>query len=251
MRLFHLLLLTGRGVEALSGPSLAASRRALLRTTGAVAITPGLRRLIPPFLADAFSPSASAASVPSSREKVVNGMRWRSLGSSGILVSELGLGTQRWGSTDGNAPDEAACHRMLDSATSKGVNFIDTAEQYPIPSGRQNPEGYTEQIIGSWLAKDKSRRAKLVIASKITGGISYLSIYLSIYICIYLYLSIYLYVYLNRDLNRDMYPYLHRSQRDAAQHRGRPAGHAQAPRHGLPGHLPAALAGTLHATGKG
>ena len=41
-----------------------------------------------------------------------------------------------------------------------GVNLIDTAEQYPIPSddltGRF--EGYTEQIIGKWLAKDKVQR---------------------------------------------------------------------------------------------
>ena len=53
-----------------------------------------------------------------------------------------------------------------------GINLIDTAEQYPIPS---NPaafsvDGDTERIIGSWMAKDKSRRSKVVIASKITGG---------------------------------------------------------------------------------
>eukprot|EP00962_Isochrysis_galbana_P021674 scaffold6397_cov121-Isochrysis_galbana.AAC.12 len=94
----------------------------------------------------------------------------RSLGLSGILVSELALGTQRWGSSDFNAPDEAACHQMLDIATANGVNLVDTAEQYPIPSDRQHPEGSTEQIIGSWLAKDRRRRGELVIASKITGG---------------------------------------------------------------------------------
>ena len=59
---------------------------------------------------------------------------------------------------------------MLDMATAAGVNFLDTAEQYPIPSGPGKPEGSTEKIIGSWLAKDKSRREELVIASKITGG---------------------------------------------------------------------------------
>jgi len=97
-------------------------------------------------------------------------MRMRTLGSSGIEVSELALGTQRWGSADFNAPDEAMCHKMLDMATAAGVNFLDTAEQYPIPSGPGKPEGSTEKIIGSWLAKDKSRREELVIASKITGG---------------------------------------------------------------------------------
>jgi aryl-alcohol dehydrogenase-like predicted oxidoreductase len=99
-----------------------------------------------------------------------SGMRFRKLGSSDILVSELALGTQRWGSTDFNAPDEATCHRMLDMAIASGVNFVDTAEQYPIPDGPGKPEGSTEKIIGSWLAKDPSRRKKLVIASKITGG---------------------------------------------------------------------------------
>ena len=97
-------------------------------------------------------------------------MRMRPLGASGIMVSELGLGTQRWGGTDFNSPDEKTCHAMLDLATDAGVNLVDTAEQYPIPSGRKNPEGSTEKIIGSWMAKDGARRDKLVIASKITGG---------------------------------------------------------------------------------
>lgn len=99
-----------------------------------------------------------------------SGMRTRALGFSDILVSELALGTQRWGSADFNAPDEATCHRMLSLATDAGVNLVDTAEQYPIPSGPGKPEGSTEKIIGSWLAQDRSRREKLVIASKITGA---------------------------------------------------------------------------------
>ena len=103
-------------------------------------------------------------------EAAAGGMRSRPLGFSDITVSELALGTQRWGSTDFNAPDEKMCHAMLDLATEAGVNLVDTAEQYPIPSGKGKPEGSTESIIGSWLAKDKSRREKLVIASKITGG---------------------------------------------------------------------------------
>ena len=82
------------------------------------------------------------------------GMRTRPLGGSDIMVSELGLGTQRWGGTDFNSPDEQTCHAMLDLATEAGVNLVDTAEQYPIPSGRgKNAEGATEAIIGSWMAK--------------------------------------------------------------------------------------------------
>jgi len=103
--------------------------------------------------------------------RTVAGIRHRRIGSGDIIVSEMGLGTQRWGSADFNGPDESLCHRMLDRAVLEGgVNLIDTAEQYPIPSDRQRPEGSTERIIGSWLAQDRSRRNKVVIASKITGG---------------------------------------------------------------------------------
>jgi hypothetical protein len=63
-------------------------------------------------------------------------LRMRPLGGSDIMVSELGLGTQRWGGTDFNSPDEETCHAMLDLATEAGVNLVDTAEQYPIPSGK-------------------------------------------------------------------------------------------------------------------
>jgi hypothetical protein len=121
----------------------------------------------------AQQPSAAlAARVPASAGPtnevvgVVDGIRQKRLGGSGIIVSEVGLGTQRWGSTDFNAPDMAACHALMDRAIlESGVNLIDTAEQYPIPSddltGRF--EGYTEQIIGRWLAKDKALTLTLTL----------------------------------------------------------------------------------------
>ena len=66
---------------------------------------------------------------------------------------------------------DAALQLDFQAILDGGVNLIDTAEQYPIPSdGGQHREGDTERIIGSWMAKDKSRREKVVIASKITGG---------------------------------------------------------------------------------
>jgi hypothetical protein len=102
--------------------------------------------------------------------RTVAGIRHRRLGGGDIIVSEVGLGTQRWGGADFNSPDEALCHKMLDMGTANGINLLDTAEQYPIPSDRSRPEGQTEEIIGNWLAKDKSRREKIVIATKITGG---------------------------------------------------------------------------------
>lgn len=101
----------------------------------------------------------------------MNGVRHRRLGGTGIEVSELGIGTQRWGGADFNSPNEELCHAMLDRGVLEGgLNLIDTAEQYPIPSDAQRPEGRTEEIIGNWLRQDPSRREKVVLASKITGG---------------------------------------------------------------------------------
>jgi aryl-alcohol dehydrogenase-like predicted oxidoreductase len=87
-------------------------------------------------------------------------------------VSEIGLGTQRWVSKDFNAPDEALCKEMMNKAILEGgVNLIDTAEQYPIPSDFTRPEGLCEEVIGRWLKEGgPSRREKAVIATKITGG---------------------------------------------------------------------------------
>ena len=173
------------------------------------------------------------------------GMRMRPLGGSDIMVSELGLGTQRWGGTDFNSPDEEMCHAMLDVATEAGVNLVDTAEQYPIPSGRGNPEGATEAIIGSWMAKDKLvRRSKLVIASKITGGANVTP----------------------RNLQKDLEGSLKRlgnpnpspspspsaspSPNPSPSPSSRPNRNPNAkPRHRLPRRLPAALAGAVHVTG--
>lgn len=103
--------------------------------------------------------------------KVVNGIKHRRLGGSDILVSELGLGTQRWASDDFNAPSEQDCFAFMDEAILKsGVNLLDTAEQYPIPSGKNSREGDTETVIGNWIKDRKVPREKVVIATKITGG---------------------------------------------------------------------------------
>lgn len=102
---------------------------------------------------------------------VVDGIRQKRLGGGDVIVSEMGLGTQRWVSADFNAPDEALCHKFMDRAIlGSGVNLVDTAEQYPIPSDFRRPEGLTEEVIGRWHKQDPSRREKIVIATKITGG---------------------------------------------------------------------------------
>ena len=79
-------------------------------------------------------------------------------------------------SADFNAPNKDQVFEFLDTAIMKhGVNLIDTAEQYPIPSdGKIAKEGDCELVIGEWMkvrGMDKGEgRKEVVIASKITGG---------------------------------------------------------------------------------
>jgi aryl-alcohol dehydrogenase-like predicted oxidoreductase len=89
-------------------------------------------------------------------------MEYRQLGSSDLHVSALSLGTMTFG--EQNSEQEA--HAQLDMAIAQGVNFIDTAEMYPV-APRAQTQGRTESYIGSWL-KDQ-QRDKLIIASKIAG----------------------------------------------------------------------------------
>jgi len=89
-------------------------------------------------------------------------MKKRRLGRSGIVVSEICMGTM----TFGNQADEKTAHRILDMACDAGVDFFDTAEMYPVPPDRKYV-GATEEILGRWM-KTRERDA-LIIASKVAG----------------------------------------------------------------------------------
>lgn len=98
-------------------------------------------------------------------------MQKRTLGKTGLEVTEICLGTMTWG--EQNSEQEA--FEQLDLATSAGINFIDTAEMYPVPP-RAETQGLTETFLGNWLAR-RGRRDDLVIASKVAGpgnGLGYL-----------------------------------------------------------------------------
>lgn len=90
-------------------------------------------------------------------------MKYRKLGTTGIDVSAICLGTMNWGQQN----TEADAHEQLDYALSQGVNFIDTAEVYPIPPDREK-QGRTEEYLGSWLKK-RGKHDDLIIASKMAG----------------------------------------------------------------------------------
>jgi len=91
-------------------------------------------------------------------------MQKRALGGSGIEVTDICLGTMTWGEQN----SEADAHAQIDWALAHGINFIDTAEMYPVPPGRET-QGRTERYIGSWLARHRARRGEFVLASKIAG----------------------------------------------------------------------------------
>ncbi len=87
----------------------------------------------------------------------------RSLPHAPFDVSLLCLGTMTWGEQN----TEADAHSQLDWAVAHGMDFIDTAEMYPVP-----PSGTTysrtESIIGNWIAKS-GNRSKITLASKVAG----------------------------------------------------------------------------------
>jgi len=80
------------------------------------------------------------------------------LGRTGLKVTEICMGTMTFGN---QAPEETA-HAILDRALEAGVNFIDTADIYPIP-GAVKTAGRTEEVIGHWL---KGKRQRVVLATK-------------------------------------------------------------------------------------
>lgn len=92
-------------------------------------------------------------------------MRYTPLGRTGVSVSRVCLGTMTWGEQN----TEVEAHQQLDYAVGQGINFIDTAEMYPVPP-RAETQGRTEAYIGSWL-KARGRREDLIIATKVAGPV--------------------------------------------------------------------------------
>ncbi|ELX4199979.1 NADP(H)-dependent aldo-keto reductase [Vibrio vulnificus] len=90
-------------------------------------------------------------------------MQYTKLPHSTLEISKLCLGTMTFG--EQNSQQDA--FEQLDYAIAQGINFIDTAEMYPVPPKAQS-QGLTEQFIGNWLSKS-GKREKVLIATKIAG----------------------------------------------------------------------------------
>ena len=90
-------------------------------------------------------------------------MKYRRLGRTDLQVSAICLGTMTWGRQN----TEAEGHAQLDYAVAHGVNFIDTAEMYPVPPEAET-YGATERIIDTWL-HHRGRRDDVILATKAAG----------------------------------------------------------------------------------
>jgi aryl-alcohol dehydrogenase-like predicted oxidoreductase len=86
-------------------------------------------------------------------------MHYVHLGRAGVRVSRLCLGTMNFGPHT----SEGDSFAIMDKALEAGINFFDTANVY----GWKTGEGVTEQIIGRWLAQDRGRRERIVLATKV------------------------------------------------------------------------------------
>ncbi|NHZ80636.1 aldo/keto reductase [Massilia sp. CCM 8695] len=85
------------------------------------------------------------------------------LGRTPLEVSKICLGSMTFGEQN----SEADAHSQLDYALERGINFVDTAEMYPVMP-RPQTQGDTERFIGSWLKKS-GRRGDIVLATKAAG----------------------------------------------------------------------------------
>src|SRR5690349_61529 len=90
-------------------------------------------------------------------------MKYTRLGRTGLTVSRLCVGTMNFGWQIG----EQQAHAVLDHAAAHGLNFVDTANMY----GREDGDGLSERIIGSWLEKSGSRD-RTVLATKVYAPMS-------------------------------------------------------------------------------
>jgi len=88
-------------------------------------------------------------------------MHYTNLGQTGLNVSRLCLGTM----TFGLQTEQDVSFQIIDKAAEAGVNFIDTADVYPL-GGDLTTVGRTEEIVGAWL---KGRRSQFILATKAVG----------------------------------------------------------------------------------
>lgn len=88
-------------------------------------------------------------------------MQFTRFGNTGLTVSRLCLGTM----TFGLQTEEAISIRIMDAAAEGGINFLDTADVYPV-GGTLDTAGRSEEIVGRWLS---GKRSRFILATKGVG----------------------------------------------------------------------------------
>ncbi len=92
-------------------------------------------------------------------------MEYRYIGNSGLRVSSICLGSMTFGSST----SKKEAFNIMNKAYESGINFLDTAELYPVPP-KSSYEGTTEKIIGEWL--QTKPRESIILATKVSGAAS-------------------------------------------------------------------------------
>ena len=80
-------------------------------------------------------------------------MRYVNLGESDLKVSEVCLGTMTWGEQNSLEEGVAQLNRAFDNY---GINFLDTAEMYPVPT-KPETQGATDKVVAEWLRRRGKR----------------------------------------------------------------------------------------------
>ncbi len=93
-------------------------------------------------------------------------MEYTYLGRTGMKVSRLCLGTMNFGPYT----EEKEAFAIMDRAVEAGINFFDTANLYGSVFGVPGNQGRTEEIIGRWFSQGGGRREKVILATKVYGG---------------------------------------------------------------------------------
>jgi len=115
---------------------------------------------------DPLAPNPKLYNLPFTSEEF-QGMPYRPYGNTGLRVSEIGLGTWKFGyprTGDGSRVEEKTALKILDKAVEEGVTFWDTANRY------NNSSGNSERIIGLWFAANPAERRNVELATKIYGS---------------------------------------------------------------------------------
>merc|ERR1719321_260600 len=93
-------------------------------------------------------------------------MKYNKLGNSDLMVSEVCLGTMTWGEQN---TEEEGIEQLNMAFKDLGINFLDTAEAYPIPL-KPETQGRTDRTIARWMKESGIPREKVILATKVCGN---------------------------------------------------------------------------------